>query len=545
MADNISGKVVLNSFLQQIVRATAARSILYLRLFSPSVFGDINYRQITEITEFKDDLPEHQFDLVFADLPIGMNVIHWEGFDGQLNLRIQKNWAKILDSLAHLNDDGIGFYLVEPSILFSHRGKKFRQTLNENGFYIQAAVNPPEGVLKPETSTQPLVVAISKNRAESLFVAQLFEQEQSQIVARNLLEGTAGQDLSQGIFTSLRKFKSFYHFEISNQIERLETQYKEYEEYELSDIATISFVKVDSTHENKENAVYIPQAGNTKVLLDFEQARAKRLGYFEIVIDKTIAIDEYVMLFFSSSLGQLILKSLSMSAVIPILNGQDLAKVSIALPSLAEQNQIIKTHQQLSELKIAVEDFSQELALNPTSSTSIQAQLEKMLDSLNLLTVADAIRSLVRQGESKTVEFKQTLSLDVRTRKKEKYIEQTVLKTVCAFLNSDGGTLLVGVTDDGELPGLGFEIKNFYQSSKDKLLLHFVNLLRKSVGAEFYSLINQRIVDIDGSLILLVECQRSRTPCFLNEEEFFVRTNPATDKLVGRKQHEYIRGHFR
>ena len=55
--------------------------------------------------------------------------------------------------------------------------------------------------------------------------------------------------------------------------------------------------------------------------------------------------------------------------------------------------------------------------------------------------------AIVAKGESKTVEFKETFALDVKKGTKEKYIEKSALKTIVAFLNAEGGDLLVGVND--------------------------------------------------------------------------------------------------
>jgi len=152
------------------------------------------------------------------------------------------------------------------------------------------------------------------------------------------------------------------------------------------------------------------------------------------------------------------------------------------------------------------------------------------LQQLSLLTDADMVLSLARKGESKTLEYKETLSLDVRKGTKEKYIEKSVLKTIVGFLNTDGGTLLVGIDDDGIVKGVQSEIEKFHQN-KDRLLLHFKNLLKDQIGEEFYPDINYRIVDINNKDVLLVECIASQTPCFLSQKEFYIRTNPATDML--------------
>ena len=104
-----------------------------------------------------------------------------------------------------------------------------------------------------------------------------------------------------------------------------------------------------------------------------------------------------------------------------------------------------------------------------------------MLDAIGSLTSADRVRGLVREGETKTIEFKETLSLDIKKQTKEKYIETSALKTIVAFLNTEGGTLLIGVSDDGSIPGISAEILKLHKNT-DKLLLHLKNLLKDRIG---------------------------------------------------------------
>ena len=167
-----------------------------------------------------------------------------------------------------------------------------------------------------------------------------------------------------------------------------------------------------------------------------------------------------------------------------------------------------------------------------------------MLDVLSRLSDADRLRSLVRQGESKTLEFKQTLSLDVAKQTKESYIEQSALKTLVGFLNSEGGTLLIGVTDDEQILGLDLEIKKLHRGSRDNLLKHLKNKVKSAIGEAFYPLLDYQLVDVVKSPVLMIRCQPADKPCFLDAVEFYVRTNPATDKIDGLVQHEYIERRF-
>ena len=159
------------------------------------------------------------------------------------------------------------------------------------------------------------------------------------------------------------------------------------------------------------------------------------------------------------------------------------------------------------------------------------------------LSEEDQIKLLIPKGESKILEFKQTFSLDVKTGSKEKYIEISALKTVGAFLNSEGGDLLIGVNDDGEITGVNEEISRFHKN-EDKFMLNFKNHLKSKIGEGFYPLVDYKMVEVDGRNVLRVNCGIANTPCFLEDTEFYVRSGPATDMLEGKKQHEYIQERF-
>jgi restriction endonuclease S subunit len=269
----------------------------------------------------------------------------------------------------------------------------------------------------------------------------------------------------------------------------------------------------------------------------------KHHNYFQVVLGEK-AISGYVAAFFRSDLGRLVLQSLTSGTVIPHLNKSDLEQATIALPSFDDQKQVLVTQRKLSDLKNSIDSFDSELALNPTSSISILAQLDSMLEAIGGLTDADKVRNFIRQGESKNIEYKETLSLDVKKKTKEKYIELSALKTIVAFLNTEGGTLLVGVADNGELTGIDVEIDKFHKRNTDKFLLHMKNLIKTRIGEEFYPYIEYKLVNVSNKNILIVKCKESESPCYLDNAEFYVRTNPATDKLEGPKLVQYVKNHF-
>jgi len=182
---------------------------------------------------------------------------------------------------------------------------------------------------------------------------------------------------------------------------------------------------------------------------------------------------------------------------------------------------------------------------NRNMLNEIKGVAHSCIEFLGFIDEPDEIFKLVELGESKTLEFKQTLSLDVKKQTKEKYIEDSALKTIVGFLNSDGGTLLIGIKDDGVCAGISFEKNKFYKDNTDKLLRHLRNMIKTRIGEENYTYIKYNIADYRGKEILKVDCGVSSTPCYLDDKEFYVRINPATDRLEGPVMVEYVRNHFK
>ncbi|MCD6337398.1 MAG: putative DNA binding domain-containing protein, partial [Candidatus Marinimicrobia bacterium] len=451
--DALSKMNIVSAFVDQIKTLKNTKQCLNLAISKLSIFDvSDSYINVTRNgmgLEWESEIPGNsKFDLILGDLPFGLRRIDFQV--GDKKLKIRENWTIILGSLKYLMPDGIAIFLVEPIAFGSNEGIKFEETLNSKGYFVNAILNAPEGLLKPETATTPVFVVISANAVKSIFIAELLNEKQSRVIANNYLSSTvANGDLKSGILLPEKSFHSFNRIKIKQQIEKLETQYKEYEEYTLGELAVeINHVKSGDKLNEKNNSIYIPKIGNSPVISKISDAKIKHHNYFQVVLSEK-AINGYVSAFFRSDIGKLILDSLTSGTFIPHLNKRELEQALIALPTYEDQTKILGTQGKLHDLKHAIDIFDAELALNPNSSSSILSELDGMLDAIGGLTEIDKIHGIIRQGESKNIEYKETLSLDVRKKTKEKYIELSALKTVVAFLNTEGGTLLIGVQDNG------------------------------------------------------------------------------------------------
>lgn len=156
---------------------------------------------------------------------------------------------------------------------------------------------------------------------------------------------------------------------------------------------------------------------------------------------------------------------------------------------------------------------------------------------------------LIKRGESKTLEFKSTLRWNLReNRKDDKAITHAVLKTIAAFLNTEGGDLLIGVADDRSI--VGIEVDQL--ENDDKFMRHLVQVVRNGLGDRAATCIDPRMQVVHGKTVCVVSCQRSPEPVFLKwkgletspEGDFFVRQGPRTEKLSPDSAREFIRTRF-
>jgi hypothetical protein len=161
---------------------------------------------------------------------------------------------------------------------------------------------------------------------------------------------------------------------------------------------------------------------------------------------------------------------------------------------------------------------------------AVRSRMRRRFGSTPFFETEQEIRELIGQGESERLEFKSTLRFNLAAGKPGKEIELAVLKTLTAFMNTDGGVLVVGVDDEGRALGLdadGFE-------NDDHALRHFTSIFAQHVGVEHLSGMVFAVRAFDERKILLVECSRSSEPVILKggkDEEFYVRAGPSSRKL--------------
>ena len=156
---------------------------------------------------------------------------------------------------------------------------------------------------------------------------------------------------------------------------------------------------------------------------------------------------------------------------------------------------------------------------------------------------------LLKLQESKTLEFKSSLRWNLQEdRKDDRHVTHAALKTIAAFLNTEGGDLLIGVDDDRQVLGIDHD----RLEDDDKFMRHLAQAVRNGLGDRAGTCIDPRTQIVEGKTVCLVSCQRSPEPVYLRWKgvekagggDLYVRTGPGSVRLGDDDAVQYVATRF-
>ncbi|WP_203236760.1 DUF4357 domain-containing protein [Nocardia panacis] len=160
---------------------------------------------------------------------------------------------------------------------------------------------------------------------------------------------------------------------------------------------------------------------------------------------------------------------------------------------------------------------------------------------------------LISGGESQTVEFKASAFLDLKTMQAEPERKHIIVKTVCALLNGDGGSLFIGVEDSGKPVGLDNDMTAIDVADLDRYELRLQELLRNHLSVTTAANVRVDFPVVDGKQVCQVIVAPAMRPIFVRrtkavggqgEVEFWVRRGNATTLLRGDDMERYKEEHW-
>lgn len=158
--------------------------------------------------------------------------------------------------------------------------------------------------------------------------------------------------------------------------------------------------------------------------------------------------------------------------------------------------------------------------------------------------------ALVADGESHEVEFKRTARRNTHTGERDPRLEVAIAKTIAGFLNADGGTLLVGITDDGSAVGLDDDLALMKKPDLDRYELWLSDHLGRCLGRTAVAHVRVSFELVDHNTVCRVDVAASPEPVFLDAPggergaDMYVRMGNSTRKLLTDEALDYSRTHW-
>ena len=511
-------------------------------------------------------------------------------------------WANLLNEKGYLVLAGSQHYAGRmPDNYIDPISEKI---LNSRGFYINAILQEvPNYEMRGDRKFETILV-ISRNEMNGLiFVADLSTKvDHASNFFEDINSNDQEQNLTYGYFINREDFYTLEQLRNTDRAEKtIFFNYAGYKEVLFKDLVGINEkddsetfdavtmfmddITDDSEHDDMRLLAFLSEPHKTHQLdtkqlvicIDHNDDMMKvkrRYDYIFFIVDKPNHA-RYLEIFFESELGRQIYQSnLKIRDRSARLSTEEIYNLRILMPEKEELlENTVKAYEKLNELNRSIGKLKENFFQNPKKSISKDINLlDDMLLAAGELNEEDEILALIRREEGPDIEFKQTYRLpvipegktleDSEFTNKSNLISAGVIKVINSFINTDGGTLLIGVQDSNHsITGLEGELQHFFgeeypemPKQRDVFKEFFKARLENAFEKNFVdNNINSKFVNIEDKWIFKVDCKASEEPCFLKESMklksyikglFFCRTGSESRPIKDQEMAKYLAEHF-
>ncbi len=163
------------------------------------------------------------------------------------------------------------------------------------------------------------------------------------------------------------------------------------------------------------------------------------------------------------------------------------------------------------------------------------------------------VQKIIQQGERNNVEFKSSMLWDYKENRINPEMAFEVAKTICAFMNTEGGGyLLVGVKDDSTILGLANDFKVIRKKGKsnvDLFGLRFTSIVCHYLGKQNRPYVKLNFTELEGKSIAVINVPNKapkRVFIFPKKDvaDFYIRLGNASHRLNTQEAADYIEQHW-
>jgi hypothetical protein len=524
-------------------------------------------------------IPKKIYDIFFGVWPVGSP----SSLKSSISSSVKSHAIEgLLLSLFHISEDGFGVFALMYDDAFKHHD--LSSLLEKENFFLNGVIRLPQWCFV-DSHLRLILVIVSHHKTDRVFFLELDERvnkgaaelrvkQKCEAAIRHIFECVVVEKIrkqkissvgsidvkpfmesfsilkggvEEGIFMPLSDFQGFEQIKNQEKLQNLKSDFHGQTKVKLKEFVTNYFLgRKGVLFEAQKTCLYVPMIGIQPCGLSLEEVDLGNQNVCQLFLDETKVRVRYLQVFLNSPFGELLLSIAKNKndRLIPRMNIKDLLDVEVPLPDLGTQDLILERFEKSQEVLRRLNEISLEIALNPISFNEGVEQIENVYSAIATLSDYDKARSALRRGEDSRTEFKQTFSYDVKLKKQNDALRMVILKSLTALMNRDGGILLIGVDDGGNIVGIADELRLLHEGSEDKFQLTFSNVFREYIGPEYNSFIDFKIISIAEKKICMIECMQSDSSVWFRKNEFYIRGPAQNVKLDGKELHEYLQRRF-
>ncbi len=151
--------------------------------------------------------------------------------------------------------------------------------------------------------------------------------------------------------------------------------------------------------------------------------------------------------------------------------------------------------------------------------------------------------SVIAGGETEKIEFKTSLRWDHSMKSVNRKLETAATKTIAGFLNANGGSLILGVDDRGEVKGLSQDFETLKRPDADGYQQYVTGVVKKWLGGDLCPLIHVAFTQVGQLDVCRVIVEPSHRAVYLEEggsAALYLRMGNSTRRLDVREAVDYV-----
>jgi hypothetical protein len=193
---------------------------------------------------------------------------------------------------------------------------------------------------------------------------------------------------------------------------------------------------------------------------------------------------------------------------------------------------------------LSEDEFAHVLGTFPLVEQSIKDAALAAYQTFALAPDDLAIKAMIEKGENERVEFKVAACWNAKQGKSDSTMRDNIIQEVAAFLNKkDGGAVLIGVEDNGNIVGLveDYKAANASKANRDGYQLFLLDVLKNSLDGNWSQFYTISFGTVQGKDICRIDVLPATEPVYLKNGDFWVREGNRKRKFSPKETMEYIK----